>query len=363
MDEDEEAEESKENQWKLDTLSKYLPDRRAKMRDLRKGFVFFIELEKKEIKRSIARHKARQLQLSEKARAAEDEAENDDEFRYEWLADQEDKVYMPITDWSLILNEWADLDLAASQTPPPFQPKKIVESSEDGAARSTRVRGEESIEAEESFDWFEKQEHSETTYYSFVNKMRRTIEPGEQIFYCYGNRTNKFLLVNYGFCYHGNGFESFEIPLRYDIFMDDLFSPEIVDLQWASPKTQNVRLKMDQICEVMTAFLRNFCKRVWLNKQQRRDAISGCRTDLDRKIFMSRPTLIAYEKYIMRYYLQICNYIQAQMNKVATLEQDLDMLKRGQPGHPGAPLDFKMRMAVVYRAEKKKILRSQINLV
>jgi len=36
---------------------------------------------------------------------------------------------------------------------------------------------------------------------------------------------------------------------------------------------------------------------------------------------------------------------------------------RGEPGHPGQPIHFELRMAVIYRAEKKKILRSQLNLL
>ena len=42
-----------------------MKDRRANMSDLKKGFVFFIEQEKREIKRSVAMHKARQLQLKD----------------------------------------------------------------------------------------------------------------------------------------------------------------------------------------------------------------------------------------------------------------------------------------------------------
>ena len=51
------------------------------------------------------------------------------------------------------------------------------------------------------------------------------------------------------------------------------------------------------------------------------------------------------------------------MNNKSTLEQDLALLKQGEAGHPGTPLPFMMRMAVVYRSENKKILRSQINLI
>ena len=39
------------------------------------------------------------------------------------------------------------------------------------------------------------------------------------------------------------------------------------------------------------------------------------------------------------------------------------MLKNGEPGDTKPPISFEMRMAVVYRLEKKKIFRSQINLI
>ena len=65
----------------------------------------------------------------------------------------------------------------------------------------------------------------------------------------------------------------------------------------------------------------------------------------------------------MKIYLQICKFLEEQLNKVASLEEDLEMLKQGEPGHSGTPLSFMMKMVVLYRSEKKKILRSQINLI
>ena len=38
------------------------------------------------------------------------------------------------------------------------------------------------------------------------------------------------------------------------------------------------------------------------------------------------------------------------------------MLARGEAGNTEVPISFQLRMAVVYRSEKKKILVSQINL-
>ena len=78
---------------------------------------------------------------------------------------------------------------------------------------------------------------------------------------------------------------------------------------------------------------------------------------------MTRPVNLFYERYVFTHYLQILNFVQAQLDKGATLEQDMELLRRGEPGSDLAPIHFELRMAVIYRAEKKKILRSQINLV
>ena len=70
-----------------------------------------------------------------------------------------------------------------------------------------------------------------------------------------------------------------------------------------------------------------------------------------------------YEQYVFTIYMKILQFIQGKLNARATLEEDLELLKRGEPGSDLPPISFEMRMAVVYRAEKKKILRSQINLI
>ena len=38
------------------------------------------------------------------------------------------------------------------------------------------------------------------TYFTLINDNRNPILPGEQVFNCYGKRTNMQLLRNYGFC-------------------------------------------------------------------------------------------------------------------------------------------------------------------
>jgi hypothetical protein len=80
-------------------------------------------------------------------------------------------------------------------------------------------QGDISSETDEDFEWYKKDpELAESeSYFCLINCERRTLEAGEQAYYCYGDRTNRFLLLNYGFCYPDNKYDSYEIHMRTDV--------------------------------------------------------------------------------------------------------------------------------------------------
>jgi len=55
------------------------------------------------------------------------------------------------------------------------------------------------------------------------------------------------------------------------------------------------------------------------------------------------------------YYLQILEFLRANLEKHVTLEDDVETLKQ-KPGSP--KISWGMQMAILYRLEKKKILRN-----
>jgi len=71
--------------------------------------------------------------------------------------------------------------------------------------------------SEEKFDWYDRGQHEKESYFAMVNLNRRDLMPGEQAFYCYGNRSNRFLLVNYGFCFKDNRYDSFTLQLKSNV--------------------------------------------------------------------------------------------------------------------------------------------------
>ncbi len=197
-------------------------------------------------------------------------------------------------------NEWLDIGKNAEDIPP-YAPQMISSITDEW--KTDRLNSEET---DEEFDWFDPLEHTDDTYFNFVNKNRKTIMPGEQVFYCYGNRTNKFLILNYGFCFPGNSYDSYEIPLRLDVpLTNEIFVPEIVDLAWKNRIGQAVRLKKDQICDVMLAFLRSCCKNPFFAEQKARNLEVS-----KKRILLTRPTNLYYERFVFVYYLQILNFIQ-----------------------------------------------------
>ena len=60
---------------------------------------------------------------------------------------------------------------------------------------------------EENYEWYTPELDGET-YFCYTNTNRRILKPGEQVFNCYGNYTNRSLMKSYGFCFQGNHFES-----------------------------------------------------------------------------------------------------------------------------------------------------------
>ena len=69
---------------------------------------------------------------------------------------------------------------------------------------------------DEDMSWYT--EDLKSTYFVIVNNSRKTIKPGEQIFFCYGNETNDHFMLRYGFCFENNKYDSYQVKLSADLF-------------------------------------------------------------------------------------------------------------------------------------------------
>lgn len=98
------------------------------------------------------------------------------------------------------------------------------------------LAGGEDDEDEEDFEWIKilnrtnPKSLQEETYFTLVNQMRKPMRKGEQAWNCYGNRTNIFLLVNYGFCFPDNLHDSMKFFVRLDIDFKHGQYPSVGDM-------------------------------------------------------------------------------------------------------------------------------------
>lgn len=247
------------------------------------------------------------------------------------------KEFKEIDETSLDRNEYQINNLSKA----PFEPVPLAQYKTADASSSD--------ETDEEFDWYKPQEHDPESYFCFVNMQRRTLHPGEQAYYCYGNRSNKFLLMNYGFCFPDNRNDSYSLRLKMDIDLKELFIPKMVDFK-GTEFTQEVRFKTNQFCSMLHAYLRSTCKTKFFQGQLQSQAF--------QRILLTKPVNLYYERYCAKYYEDLLEFLKANLEKQASLEQDLETLRSDK-----SDLSWASRMALTYRAEKKKIIRSQIHLI
>jgi len=190
--------------------------------------------------------------------------------------------------------------------------------------------------SEPSFTWYKSEIHDEESYLCYVNESRETMQAGDQAFYFYGKLSNKPLFTEYGFCFPGNRYDSYEVgfKMRADITFDTPEN-EIIDIDNEWKQSQMIRFKTDQINRELVGYLRY----------------------LAREECLSKAVSLEKELELMYKYLSLVKYLQHHWELETTLEEDLDRLAEDEQ------LDGDLMMAIVYRSEKKKIIRSQIHLV
>lgn len=88
------------------------------------------------------------------------------------------------------------------------------------------------------------------------------------MFHCYGRRTNRFLLLNYGFVLKDNKYNS--ITLRVNVTLNTQTSNDvsnsIADAVGLTKISKYVKLKRDRICEDVLAYLRASLMNVYKDK-------------------------------------------------------------------------------------------------
>ena len=260
-----------------------------------------------------------------------------------WFAQSQ---FQTITDKVLQDNEYYDVESGEKQNP---------YSIKMGSTGKTDAKKNDKVEEE---TWaMTSDDLKEVSFYHF-NSARRTISAGEQIFYNYGNNKNGYLMLQYGFCFPSNKFDSFELRMKLDMSIQDHNISDLIDFDLKSRSIQKIFLKHDQLNLTLIAYLRSLLKQQFYPKVNQLISNTNAMQNifLMQEVMISTPTDLLYEKHVLDHYLQILAFIGKKINDTTTLDEDLEMLEKGT-------LSNNMRMAITYRSEQKKIIKSQINIV
>ena len=147
-------------------------------------------------------------------------------------------------------------------------PTPIQIDFDDGRPVYRNKETREQYQASSEFSWYKSEVHDADSYFCYVNGQNRTMEVGEQAYYCYGYRSNKFFLIHYGFCYPNNRYNSYSVHLKMNVGLDRLMIPHMVALK-KTTYTQEVRFKTDQLNTTTMCYLRRIYQKSFFkgNKQ------------------------------------------------------------------------------------------------
>ena len=67
---------------------------------------------------------------------------------------------------------------------------------------------------EENFVWYDINDRD--NYFVLTTLNQHVYREGDQIFHCYGRRSNRYLLSNYGFCLHSNKYDAVQFKINLD---------------------------------------------------------------------------------------------------------------------------------------------------
>ena len=99
-------------------------------------------------------------------------------------------------------------------------------------------------------------------------------------------------------------------------------------------QSQYARLKTDQLCNNLLYIIR---------------------ANLKQADLLTRPKNVQAEIKVMNMYKNIVTYLSKQLEDETTLEKDNELLVQEK--------NWNIKMGILYRAERKRIVRSQIHLI
>jgi hypothetical protein len=131
----------------------------------------------------------------------------------------------------------------------------------------------------EDYSWWQGVEDPRGVYFALGTKFCSRYKKGDQLFNCYGRRTNRFLLVNYGFVLRYNKYNS----LGFKVFVT--FDKETSSAD-AQMHQKVIRMKQNRLSLDLLQYLRaNLIFNFGFKEEDRTTAVVSMPVHIDFEIF------------------------------------------------------------------------------
>mmetsp|Transcript_6064 Transcript_6064/g.5480 ORF Transcript_6064/g.5480 Transcript_6064/m.5480 type:complete len:225 (+) Transcript_6064:1436-2110(+) len=214
---------------------------------------------------------------------------------------------------------------------------------EEWAKLTEEYDSSEEEDDEENFSWYK--DGDENSYFVLCTKYKNVYRKGDQVFHCYGRRTNRFLLLNYGFCLTHNKYNSlsFRVWINFnwqkekDKILDEgkqIMSEE--DMAKDDDKISKIiRLKKVRVNEEIFAYLRANLLNTYKGKNL-------------SFLLISSPVDVEFELLVVACAINLMQGLLTSRFKTP-LEVDKEMLAR-------TDISMRTRFAIIHRMNAKDIL-------
>ena len=142
-------------------------------------------------------------------------------------------------------------------------------------------------EEDESFKWWQYDDAQ--NYFVLATKYKADYKPGEQVYNCYGRRSNRFLFTNYGFVLRHNKYNS----LSFRIWIDAGRQKEL-DAKFAAGDTSEVQK------DSRTIRLKLFKLNLDLLAYMRKTLLVKYKGDNMTKLLVSKPVDFQFELIVVQ---------------------------------------------------------------
>jgi len=190
------------------------------------------------------------------------------------------------------------------------------------------------------------------TYFVMMNRKSVPIQPGEQIFLNYGNRSNAYLMENYGFTLDDTNRQAC-ITLRVVIGTNPKekisSAPKLLPDQKILEDTENLDAQTEVLqvtCHPLSTPFLSYLRSVLMQNNY-----TGPGKD---KLMVSCPKVVEFEVMVLQWAIDLLTLYGEENISQTTVDQDLQELRQMKPGPS--------MTAMMYSVQQKKVYLEALKL-